>query len=741
MQPEGVGPALFPADDRHQLEQLARTAHVHDTLRLQLAELVETRVPDRRLSPAELAQRVDALLGSEPATYGNWVYYPWSNRLVRVLPEAEFRELRQSRNRNKITREEQARLARTTLAVAGLSVGQATAVTLALEGLGGTLRLADFDTLSLSNLNRLRAGLHELGDNKAVITARAIWELDPYVRIELFEQGVDAQNVGAFLEGADLLFEECDDLKMKVLLREEARRRRIPVLMETSDRGLLDVERFDREPERPLFHGLAGELRAERLSSLSNYEKIPVVLAILGAETMSARLASSLVDVEVTLRTWPQLASAVALGGAINTDTARRILLDQFRGSGRYFVDVEAIVNDSPSTASTTCPADPQPACPPSPVRAPQLDAPLPGPLSREQLIRIVAAAAAAPSGGNAQPWRFLYQAREAALHCYVVPERAASYLDFERRATHLAFGAVAENVRLTAAQLGCPTALAVLPDASKPDLVCSVRFGAPESSTPSCEERLLAAAIDVRVTNRKLGARAPLPDALARELTACVGDGASLVLFTDPQRLADYGALHGESERLRTLHPVMHSELLGELRWSRDEAERTRDGIDVATLELTPSDLAGMRVLRRRDVVATMRSIDTGQGLTRASSKAFACASALGVLGVPGSDARAYFDAGRAMQRVWLLASARGFALQPMTALLYVFARLDVTGDGGLLEPDRSAFARLRDRYRELVPPRRGLTDVFAFRLTSGDPPGARALRLAAEDLLDIVR
>ena len=740
MQPEGAGPALFPADDRQKLEELARTASMHDTLRLQLAELVETRAPDRKLSANEIAQRVDALLGSDPEAFGTWVHYPWSNRLVRVLPEAEFTELRQSRNRNKITAQEQARLASATLAVAGLSVGQATAVTLALEGLGGTLRLADFDTLSLSNLNRLRAGLHELGVNKAVITARAIWEFNPYLRIELFEQGVDPRNVGAFLDGVDLLFEECDDLKMKVLLREEARRRHVPVLMETSDRGLLDIERFDREPERPLFHGLAGELRAERLTGLSNYEKIPVVLSILGGDTMSPRLAGSLVDVEVTLRTWPQLASAVALGGAVNTDTARRILLDQLRASGRYFVDLESIVTDEAATEvrrtadTERCPA-------PVASRAGTLDAPLPGPLSGEQLTRIVEAAASAPSGGNAQPWRFVYHARDATLQCWLVPERAASYLDFERRATYLAFGALAENVRLAAARLGCPTTFSVLADVRRPELVCSARFDAPETLQPSADDSLLAAAIDQRVTNRRLGSHAPLPDAVARELAACVGEGVSLTLFTDPALLAAYGALHGESERLRTLHPVMHPELLGEIRWSTAEAERTRDGIDVATLELTPSDLAGMRVLRRKDVVATMRRIGTGQGLARPSSKAFAGASALGVLRVPGSDARAYFEGGRAMQRVWLLANGRGFALQPMTALLYVFARLQVDGDGGLQEPDRSEFVRLRDTYRELLPPRTGFTDVFAFRLTDAGPPSARALRLAVGDLLSVVR
>ncbi|MET0342587.1 MAG: Rv1355c family protein [Polyangiales bacterium] len=739
MHSEGVGPAIFSAvDDRDTVRQLAKTASVHDTLREQLAELIETRTPDRKLSERELRERVDARLGAEADAYGTWVHYPWSNRLVRVLPEAEFTELRSSRNRNKITASEQARLARTTLGIAGLSVGQATAVTLALEGLGGTLRLADFDTLSLSNLNRLRAGLHELGVNKAMITARAIWEFNPYSHIELFERGVDAENVGAFLDGLDLLFEECDDLKMKVMLREEARRRRVPVLMETSDRGLLDIERFDREPTRPLFHGLAGELRADRLSGLSNYEKVPVVLAILGASTMSPRLASSLVDVEVSLRTWPQLASAVALGGAVNTDTARRILLDQLEASGRYFIDPETLVtNTPPPLARVATPTEPAPPRPKESRARP----PLRGMLSRDQLDDVVRAATLAPSGGNAQPWRFVYDELSSTLACLVVPDRAASYLDFERRATHLAFGALAENLRLVGAQLGRTVTLTAFPYASQPDLVCTARFGAPDSATASADDARLARFLDRRVTNRRLGTREPLSAEVEAALHDAAGEPDALTLVTDPVQLAAYGALHGESERLRTLHPVMHVELLSELRWTSSEAERTRDGIELTTLELTPTDLAGMNVLRRRDVVATMRSIDAGQGLTRGSVKALASASALGVLRGRGSDPRAYFEGGMRMQRLWLCANAAGLALQPMTALLYVFARLDAKDGGELREPDRSAFAQVRESYRTLLPERAGYTDMFAFRLTSAEPPTARSLRLPVEALLEVAR
>src|SRR5262249_32643522 len=154
------------------------------------------------------------------------------------------------------------------IGIVGLSVGQSVALTMALEGVGGAFRLADFDTLGLSNLNRLRAGVHDLGINKAILAARQLFELDPYLDVQIFPEGITDANLEAFFTVGgplDLLVEECDDLYAKVRLREEARRRRIPVVMDTSDRGMIDVERFDREPGRPLFHALAGPIRADQL--------------------------------------------------------------------------------------------------------------------------------------------------------------------------------------------------------------------------------------------------------------------------------------------------------------------------------------------------------------------------------------------------------------------------------------------------------------------------------------------
>ncbi|EFL20014.1 predicted protein [Streptomyces sp. C] len=278
--------------------------------------------------------------------------------MVHVLPEAEFRLVRTDRNRDKITRGQQQGLLRRRIGVIGLSVGSSAALTCAMEGVGGAFRLADFDRLGLSNLNRLRAGVHELGLEKSVLCARRMYELDPYLDIEVHRDGVNEDNVEDFFgdqdHGLDLLVEECDTPWVKVAAREHARHRRVPVLMDTNDRGVLDIERFDLEGDRPLFHGRIGDTTAADVAGLDREEAIRFLLRIVDEQRLSPAMSDALTRVGRTLASWPQLASGVMLGAALVTDTARRILLGEPLPSGRHWVDLDALI---PATAAAPVPS------------------------------------------------------------------------------------------------------------------------------------------------------------------------------------------------------------------------------------------------------------------------------------------------------------------------------------------------------------------------------------------------
>jgi len=334
------------------MEELLKTHPrmvVHDDLHSQLRELVRCLNPSVRFTPEELDQAAtDHLKGCEPHLYGVWVHYPWSDRLVHLLDEAEFARVRTDRNRNKITAEEQAVLATKKVGVIGLSVGQSVCLAMALERSFGELRIADFDTLELSNLNRIRSGVHEMGHSKTVNVAREIAELDPYLKVTLFQEGITPENIDVFLTAGgklDMLAEECDSIEIKILAREHARSLRIPVIMDTSDRGLVDVERFDLEPERQLLHGMLDGLDLSLIGrSMTNEEKLPFMARMVGLETISDRMRASLPEIGKTILTWPQLASGVVLGGAILADVSRRILTGHEVLSQRQWIDLDALI-------------------------------------------------------------------------------------------------------------------------------------------------------------------------------------------------------------------------------------------------------------------------------------------------------------------------------------------------------------------------------------------------------------
>lgn len=340
-------PLILPVQDVNilpdELEANSPTS-VTDTYLQQIGELIKIENPTIRLSEEELQIRSAEFLEKNPDRLGNWIYYPWLDTVVRTLNKEDFQKVRTSRNQFKITPEEQSVLSTKTVGVVGLSVGQAAIVTLAMESVGGTLRMADFDTLDLSNLNRLRAGIHQLGMPKTVIAAREIAQINPYLNVEVFHEGVQPENAAEFMNGLDILVEECDSLPIKILLRHIAKQMRMPVIMDTSDRGMVDVERFDTEPERPVFHGRLAPWEGKDPSTFTEEDKQQLLFALVDYHSASDRAKESFAQIGKKITTWPQLASAVNLGGAMMTDTARRILLGQDVKSGRYYVDLEQMI-------------------------------------------------------------------------------------------------------------------------------------------------------------------------------------------------------------------------------------------------------------------------------------------------------------------------------------------------------------------------------------------------------------
>lgn len=116
-----------------------------------------------------------------------------------------------ARNIGWVTPAEQQALRGKRVAIAGGGgVGGVHLLTLARLGVG-RFRIADFDTFDIVNFNRqVGAMMSTLGEPKAEVLARMARDINPEIEIEVFDQGVNAGNLHAFLDGADLYVDSLD---------------------------------------------------------------------------------------------------------------------------------------------------------------------------------------------------------------------------------------------------------------------------------------------------------------------------------------------------------------------------------------------------------------------------------------------------------------------------------------------------------------------------------------------------
>lgn len=732
------------SEDWEQVTQLKadKRNFISDEILSQVSDLIKSDFPDKTIPKEELKQKALDFFGNEERDrYGNWIYYPWKHTLVHLLPEKEFIKVRTLRNNYKITPLEQLELSQKKIGIVGLSVGQSVALAMALERSCGEMRLADFDSLELSNLNRIKAGVTSLGLEKLVIAAREISEIDPYIKLTLFDEGVQKENIDDFLTcngQLDLLIDECDSFDIKILLREKAKSYGIPVMMDTSDRGMLDVERFDLDRSRKIFHGFLGDVDPSTLLNLTNTQKVAFGLKITGLETLSPRMKASLLEVGQSITSWPQLASAVFLGGASVAHVGRKLLLGEPVKSGRYYVDLDELIPvDSPefevslprvqnSDWSSKLPQNVMPS-----GYLPDLN----------ELKELISYANFAPSGGNIQPWIWVFD-KKGVLHLIHDRARSFSLLDYKGTGSLIAFGAALENLRLICAKKGIEIEeISHIRDFAE-DLIASVRFlsKSPHPLTDQ-EDFELVEGIKLRCTNRKNTERVKLSNKeLAQVYDFLRGNKLELEYIDQSSELEMLAKVIGGMDRMRLFHDQGLNDFIHELRWNDQEASETKDGIDIATLELSGTERAAMGLLKDPRTVRFFRKFFMGYGLTKISKNTITSASAMFLLNGSTYTPITFLEGGKVLQKIWIWANMNGLSFQPVTASLFIFHQVLKEENHGFSAKEVKEIKELKDSFNLIFNKEKKMEELFMFRLNFAGEPSMRSYRREVEDTLKIL-
>lgn len=116
-----------------------------------------------------------------------------------------------SRNIGWVTREEQQRLRRARVAIAGLGgVGGAHVLTLSRLGISN-FHIADFDEFDVHNMNRQAAAfMSSMGRPKIDVVAEMARDINPESQIRLFPDGVKDENLDEFLKDVDVYVDSLD---------------------------------------------------------------------------------------------------------------------------------------------------------------------------------------------------------------------------------------------------------------------------------------------------------------------------------------------------------------------------------------------------------------------------------------------------------------------------------------------------------------------------------------------------
>lgn len=732
---------------------------VQDEINGQLAELIKLRNPKKKFTSSELNIAVKGYLNNTPPiNYGVWVYYPWLNKLTHILDEEEFIEVRTNRNQYKITPEEKKILSKKKIGIIGLSVGKAIALTIALERICGEIVLADFDVIELSNLNRIQTGAHNFGLKKTIIVAREISEIDPYLKVTCYHDGITVENVNDFFtkDGKlNICIEVCDGLHTKIFTRQKAKELQVPVVMNSSDRGTTDIERFDLDPNLPILHGLIDHLDLSLvIKAKTNEEKVPYLLPMLGIETSSERLKASMLEIEETITTWPQLASGVVFGGGICTDVCRRILLNQFTKSGRYFVDTEQHINDEvedyvSANSLETENIKPTPdtnidhykqILQESNSKLSFVDDADNSELTNVEVKELVKHGIMAPTAGNMQPWKWIYQNKKLILIHDTA--RGKSILNYRDTASLIGLGAAAENVILKSRQMGYNVKVKKFSLGLKSEIYAEFTFYKKAKGNGAQFEnnkfKELVDAIPNRVTNRTLGKRVPLEEGVEEYLQNVIKttDGAELQVFGDSKKIEELKDIITEIDWIIMTNKECHSQFMHEIRWNKKEVEQTKDGLDINTFDITPTDRAGLIVARNWGVTKHLKKWGLGKEFGKMSRKAIDACSALGLITMPKSYPDSYFDGGRAIQKVWLASTVKGVAFQPLSLSTFLSERIADNNFEGL-EDVKEKILKLYQKLKLVCDIKDDRSDIFLFRLSYAEDPKVTPLRRPVNDVL----
>ncbi len=577
-----------------------------------------------------------------------------------------------------------------------------------------------------------------LGRPKAAVLAEMARDVNPELDLRILDEGVRPDNLDHFLDGVDLFVDGLDFFTLDIRARVFARCAQLGIPAITAAPIAMGTAFLVFMPGKMTFEEYF------RLDGQTTEDQRVNFLIGLTPRTLQRPYLMDFWRLDLAGQRGPSTSAACQLCAGVAATEAVKILLqrgpiraaphyhqfDAYRGKwvvgwmpGGNANPVQRVRRALVKRALNRLERSPPPA---------EL------PATASTMERILDLARWAPSGDNAQPWRFAIVS-DAAVTIAVSPHDPGDVYDYAGgRPTLLSAGFLLETLRIAASGFGRRLSWrhrvggngAAIIDAELP----------PDATI---EPDPLLPMVTARSVDRRPYRTTPLGNDQKAALAAALGDDLTLRWFETPQERRQIARLNARATDIRLRIPEAYRVHQAILDWERDFSPT---GVPVAAVGLNPL------------AVQTMRWLMRDWSFMDAANRYFGTTlmSRLELDLVPGHFAAAHFVVlpkrpadldepaatlriGQALQRFWLTATRLGLVMQPALATicfaLYGMQGTVFTQDTGILRKAEG----LAKALAEAVP---GGAPAIAFIGRIGVPRSrriqARSVRRPLSELVE---
>ncbi len=344
--------------------------------------------------------------------------------------------------------------------------------------------------------------------------------------------------------------------------------------------------------------------------------------------------------------------------------------------------------------------------------------------ISPEKLARILAAAVQAPSGDNAQPWRF--QVKENTIFLVNVPEKDTSPFNYKQTSNYIALGAALENMRIAAGNEGFVVKTELFPENSNELIVAKITCVEGNSNRND-----LANYIHARSSNRRTynSEKIKIQDLVALQELEKELPFQGRVLFLNEKKDIDIiASIVSAGEKISLETKTIHAFLFKHVTWSKKDDNR-RHGFYIKTFEFKPAQEIVFHFFRSWSILSFFKNFGITDLIAKDMENVYRESGAFFVITIYNRSKENFLKTGMLLEKIWLTATKFGLSIHPTTAIPLLHLGNE-EGGSPLTEAHK---ALVEKKYRTLSEQYK-LKDeeeiAFAFRIGVAEPPSGRTTR-----------